>query len=460
MPQLIIIAIYFLIMIVVGIISRRRRWNADDFFVSGRRYSTFFITGSLLATIIGGSATVGMAGLGFSRGLTGSWWLLVGSLGLIILGLFFSKKIRERGLYTLPELVERQYGKPIALAISILVVVSWLGVIAGQIIAAGKILSALGTGSPELWMVIFTFTFLTYLVIGGQDAVIRTDLIQIGVIIFGVFAGLGVLIWKMGGFTSMINALPADKLSFPLSSGFGIVDLLSYIFLIGSLYAVGPDIYSRLFCARDAATVKRSALWAAALIIPIALAITLIGMSASVLFPAISPEQALPTVIKDAFNPVMSGIILATMVAAILPSATMMSATTILTVDIIGKIAHIKDEKRLIRLSRVNMVIVGLVSLVLALVLSGVINALMFAYTIYTCGVIVPFVASFYKDKLRVTAGGAMAAIIGGGIGGLVSKIWGIKYLDLGSLAISLLLLFAVSFIERRLKSRARAEGR
>jgi SSS family solute:Na+ symporter len=459
MIQLIIIALYFVIMIIVGIISRRSRWNADDFFVSGRRYTTFFITGSLLATIIGGSATVGVAGLGFSRGLTGMWWLLVGSLGLVVLGIFFSGKIRERGLYTLPELAEKQYGKVVAFAISVLVVISWLGVIAGQIIAAGKILSILGLGSASLWMIIFTVVFLTYLVIGGQDAVIRTDIIQIGVIIFGVFAGLGILIWNMGGFANLINALPSDKLAFPLSADFGIYELISYILLIGSLYAVGPDIYSRLFCARDTATVRKSALWTAVIIIPIAFAITMLGMSASVLFPEISPEQALPTIIKDAFNPVMSGIILATMVAAILPSATMMSATTILTVDIVGKLIHSKDEKRMISLSRINMIIVGLVSLALALVFSGVISALMFAYTIFTCGVIVPIVAGFYQDKLKVTSAGAMAAIIGGGISGLVSKIGGIQYLDLGSLAISLFLLFTVSFIENRLRARKKAEN-
>jgi len=65
--ELVIIALYFLIMLVIGLASRRNTRQADDFFVAGRKGSTLFITGSLLATIIGGSATVGMAGLGFKR---------------------------------------------------------------------------------------------------------------------------------------------------------------------------------------------------------------------------------------------------------------------------------------------------------------------------------------------------------------------------------------------------------
>ena len=86
MLGLITIAVYFLAMIAIGVVSRRRAREVDDFFVAGRKGSTPFITGSLLATIVGGSATVGMAGLGFTQGLTGSWWLLVGSIGLVILG--------------------------------------------------------------------------------------------------------------------------------------------------------------------------------------------------------------------------------------------------------------------------------------------------------------------------------------------------------------------------------------
>jgi len=95
MLQLVIIAVYFLCVIAIGVASRRKARGVDDFFVAGRKGSSLLITGSLLATIVGGSATVGMAGLGFTQGLTGMWWLLVGSIGLIILGLFFADKVRK-----------------------------------------------------------------------------------------------------------------------------------------------------------------------------------------------------------------------------------------------------------------------------------------------------------------------------------------------------------------------------
>jgi len=100
------------------------------------------------------------------------------------------------------------------------------------------------------------------------------------------------------------------------------------------------------------------------------------------------------------------------------------------------------------------MVIIGVASLLLALVMKGVISTLLFAYTVYTAGIILPVIIGFYKDRLRVTPLGALAAIIGGGVAALTSKILSIAYLDLGSLAISVSLLFLVSFWDNRIKGK------
>ena len=459
MVELIIIVIYFLAVVVIGLTSHRKFWRLADFMAAGRKYTSFFIASSLLATIIGGSATVGMAGLGFNRGLSGSWWLLVGSVGLICLSLFLAKKVRSYALYTLPGIIEKQYNRRVALAASVLIVIAWVGVTAGQILAAGKIFSVLGIGTPVLWMIIFTLLFVGYTLAGGQYALIRTDILDIAIIFVGIVVGLVVMLWHLGGIGVLLTALPPDKLSFPLSAKFGAADLFSYLLLIGLTYVVGPDMYARLFCSKDGRTAKVSTFWAAALIIPFAFCVTLIGMGAWVLFPQISPEQAFPAIITGVMPPLAAGLVLAALVSAVMSSAsaTLWSASTILTVNIIGSVS--KDsrsatEAKSVNLSRWGILAVGLASLGLALVLKGVINALLFAYTIYTSGVILPVLAGFYKDKLKVTSTAALAAIIGGGVSGLASKIWNIKYLDLGALLLSLLLLLTVSIVENRIKAR------
>ena len=456
MTEPVIIIIYLAVILGIGLLGRRRARRADDFFVAGRKTSSPVLTGSLLATIIGGTATVGMAGMGFTQGLTGAWWLLAGTIGLLGLGIFFAKKVRSQGLYTLPELIGKQYDKRMALASSVLIVVAWVGVTAAQIIAAGKILGILGMGDPTLWMIIFTAVFVAYTVLGGQYSVIRTDAIQAVIIFAGIFGGVGLLLSKLGGWTGLQAALPSDHFAFPTSAQFGGADLASMLVVVGLTYVVGPDMYSRLFCARDDKTARNATFVAALLMIPVALAVTIIGMGAAVLFPDIASEQALPMVIREVFSPLLGGLVLAALLCAVMSSAdtTLLSAGTILTVDIIGHFRKSAAHDNILPRSRWAIVLLGIASLALALLLNGVITSLIFAYTIYTCGVILPVLAGFFKDRLRVTPAGALAALIGGGGLGLVSKLVSVKYLALWALAASAVLLFTVSFIDTRLKKR------
>jgi SSS family solute:Na+ symporter len=465
-----IIIIYFVLMILIGIFTRKRANNADGFFVAGRSGSMFLISGSLVATIIGGSATVGMAGLGFKQGLTGAWWVLVGSIGLIVLGLFLAKKVRSTGLYTLPELLEKQYNGRVALVTSALVIVAWIAIIAGQTLATGAILSVLGYGDPVLWMVLFTIVFITYTTLGGQHANINTDFAQAIIIFIGIFCALVFVLYDVGGFSGLKTLLPAESFAFPVSDQFGSMDLVSYLLLIGLAYVVGPDMYSRILSARNPQTARNATLWSASLLIPIAFAITLVGMSAAALFPQIVAEQAFPTIVKELLPPFAGGLVLAALVGTTMSSADscLLSASTILTVDVIKRFRPSLSERQIILIARWAIVILGVLSLMLALVLKGVINALMLAYTLYTAGVIIPVLAGFYRERLKVTPAGAMAAIIGGGIVALASKLpslvsgsitvisqlSSIKHLDLWALATSVVLLFAVSFIDNRLKHR------
>jgi SSS family solute:Na+ symporter len=96
----------------------------------------------------------------------------------------------------------------------------------------------------------------------------------------------------------------------------------------------------------------------------------------------------------------------------------------------------------------------GLVALGLAITLKSVISSLLFAYTIFTCGLVVPVLAGFYKERLKVTPQGALVALIGGGAIGLMGKIPGLSIplkgdLGLIGFAISAILLFGVSFLTR-----------
>jgi SSS family solute:Na+ symporter len=464
MLDLAIIIVYFLGMIGIGIYAYRRKKSStqNGFFVAGRSGASLLIIGSLCATIIGASTTLGMAGLGYVRGLTGAWWLLAGSAGLLVLGFFFARKVRSFGLYTLPELVEKQYDSRAGFVASVLIVVSWLAIIAAQIIAAGKILSVMIPGIDiSLLMVISAAVFTIYTVLGGQYSVIRTDFLQFGVIFAGVVVCLALVLDRVGGTGGLRDSLPSDFFSFPTSIKFEYLDLISLVILVGATYVVGPDMYSRLFCARDEKVAKKSALSAALITIPLAFIIVLIGMGAKVLFPEIGSEQALPTVIKEVLPIGVTGLVVAAFLAAVMSSADtcLLTTSTIFTVDVYKRAFPKISERKVLVVSRIGVIIIGAIALVLALELKGIINSLLLAYTVFTSGVVLPVIAGFYKDKLKVNSTGAIAAIVGGGGTALAIKqlkithitLFGtsIGHMELLGFVVCLVLLFGVSWIAR-----------
>ncbi|MGB3128184.1 MAG: sodium:solute symporter family protein, partial [Dehalococcoidia bacterium] len=338
MLDLAIIIIYFLGMLAIGVyVYRKRQASSNDgFFVANRSGSTPLILGSLCATFIGASVAVGMAGLGYSKGLSGAWWLLVGAIGLLILGLFLARKVRRVGLYTLPELVEKQYGSKAGFVASILIVVAWIAVIAGQIIAAGKILTVLLPYDLSSLMAIAAAVFILYTALGGQYSIIRTDFAQFAILTVGILISLGFVLVRVGGISGLTASLSSEYFSFPVSINFGWYDLVLFLILTGSTYIVGPDIYSRLFCARDEKVARSSVLWAALIAIPVAFVVVLIGMGAKVLFPEIASEQAFPTVIENLLPVGVSGLVVAALLAAIMSSAdtVLLTTSTILSQDI------------------------------------------------------------------------------------------------------------------------------
>jgi SSS family solute:Na+ symporter len=95
------------------------------------------------------------------------------------------------------------------------------------------------------------------------------------------------------------------------------------------------------------------------------------------------------------------------------------------------------------------VLLMGVLALVVALKLESIIDSLKLAYTIFTSGIVIPVLAGFYKDKLKVNSAGAIAAIIGGGGTALAIKLLDVEHFDLLGLGVCVILLFGVSWISR-----------
>ena len=262
---------------------------------------------------------------------------------------------------------------------------------------------------------IITIIFIIYTLLGGQIAVVYTDIIQFIVMIIGVCIFATSLLYIKAA--PMLNQISSDKLTFPINSHLGILPVLSFFFMMMMPHIVGPDIYSKILSAKDEKTAKKGVLLSGFFRIIFAISIAIISISAIVLVPGLSETEAvfaMPRAILQ-LGTIFGGIILAAFISVMLSSAdsVLISSGTILSIDLI--------KKKNILISRLGILVIGILSLILALYLNDIINTLKLAYTVFTSGLTLPIIFGFYKEKTRVSSKGALLSLI---LGGSISLIW------------------------------------
>ena len=424
MFDLIIIIGYFSVMLFVG--WRSRLQSAESYWVAERRYNTGRITTSLVATIFGASSTMGIIGLGYSRGLTGAWWSLIGGIALIPFALFMASRIRNLNVYTLPDILKRAYGERVAIPAGLMIALAWCGVIAAQLIAGGRLLGGIFSLDSDLALVIVAVVFIMYTFWGGQLSVIKTDYWQFFLFMGGLFVSLAFLMSSTGDTLSLWKHIPSEHLRFPVSEGFGWYEVLVfYPLIVGLPYLVGPDMYSRVLCARDDRVARRAALQAALIVIPMSFLLAFFGLLARAEFPGIPAEDALPRAL--ALIPIgIKGLIVAGFLGAIMSSADtcLISASTILTLNVIRPGFGVSREKHL-KITRIAVLALGAAAWFVASQQQGIISSLLLGYTVFVGGVVFPTLATFFQRSLKITPQGALWAIVAGGGSAMLAKING-----------------------------------
>jgi len=418
----IIILSYISLITIIGIYFSKKAKSSEGFFLADRSLGWLTLAATITATTVGGSATIVAGGRIYAQGLPALWYDIGGALGLIVLGLFIAKKVRKTGLFTLPDITGQLYDKKVRTASAVLILITEIAWISLLIQAASLILQVVLPIQYEILLVIITIGFIMYTLIGGQYAVVYTDIIQFFVMIIGICIIAAPLLFIKA--LPNISQLSNVSLSFPINSNIGFLAAGSIFIMMFMPHIVGPDIYSKILSAKNEKEARKGALFSGFFKFIFAIAIGLIAISALVLFPGLENAYvAIPTAVFS-LSPVIAGIVLAAFVSVMLSSADscLLSAGTILSIDIF--------KKKNVNISRFGILVIGIVALLLALYVtnlekiigfSGILKTLQIAYTIFTAGLILPILFGFYKEKTKVTSKGAFFSLL---LGGSISLIW------------------------------------
>ncbi len=407
-----ILIVYGLVLLLIGIYSFLKIKTPFDYFLAGKKTGVWQVSGSLLATILGGSAILGTIGLSESQSWASAWYILAASLGLFGL-LPIVKKVYSQGKFTLPELIGQYYGESARKVTSLIIPVAWLGIVAAQIIAGAQILVSFFNLTYSSGVLITGIIFIVYTYIGGQVSVMKTDLFQ--------------SFFILGGVVLTAFLIPADKLPklpkfgtiFPFNSHFTPFDLFILILTFSSTFVVGPDIYSRVFCAKDSKTAFLSVLIVAVILVPFAFVLSYVGIYAAMMQPGTENSSALVNLASLYIPEWATGILVAALISAVLSTA----ATTLLTASMILSELFHKDinNQKSFKQTKLFLIVVGVLSMLISLKVTSIVSSLLLALSFYSGAFIIPMIAALFN--LPFNKRFSILAMLSGGFLALSGKL-------------------------------------
>lgn len=415
-----IISLYVLVLILFGIIGRKRSTSNEEFRVAGRRLGGFLYTSTLCALVLGGASTIGGVALGYKQGISGMWLVVSLALGVLILSLFFAPIITRFKLYTVSQVLTARYGSQLTTRVSSVVMLAYTIMIAvTSTTAYASIFRVLFGMDTHIAILIGASVVILYSMLGGMWAITLTDVFQFAFMTVGMFfILLPVSLSKAGGWTGLTERLDAEFFN-PGAIGFSSLATMFVLYTLGQLS--GQVIWQRVFTARTPTIARWGGVVAALYVAAYGVAGALIGMSARVLEPNLAKaDDAFATLAQNYLPAGLGGVVLAAGVAAMMSTAsgTLIAASTIMRVDIVpmltGKPAPGRNEGT-VAADRIYLLILGVLAMVLAMFMTDTVTALRTAYNILIGGLLVAILGGLLWK--RATGFGAILSMVAGALG-------------------------------------------
>lgn len=453
------IIIYLCALIAVGIYKIRSVKNSEDFMVAGRTLPWYILVGTLLATWMGSGSLFSGAGLGYRNGLAGLWSSGGAWLGIALI-YFITRRIRNFGKVTVPDIFEARYGQVAAILATITTVVAYTTIVSYQFRGGGKVLSMVSDGmvSLEAGIIITAVFAISYTVLAGMFSVVYTDVVNGVLMTIGTIGALIFLYFKVGGMGEIITvAESAGKWQWfgnwaAERTGDISGPIIAISFFVPTMLLLMGDanMYQRIFSAKDGNSAKKAVFFWIIGVVVLESVISMLGLTGAVavskgIIPDLvanaqagvteptaaallearqaGSESIIPAIARYAGLPMILGLLLvSTMMAIIVSTADsfLLIPATNLTRDVYSRYINPgASEKQILLISRGLVLGLGIIAFLLVSQFKTVLNAAFTAYNIYGTSITPALLAAFLWK--RATKQGAIASII---TGASVTIIW------------------------------------
>jgi SSS family solute:Na+ symporter len=424
------VALYLAVSVGIGIWAARRVHNSRDFVIAGRSLPLYMSVATVFATWFGAETVLGVSATFLKEGMGGIVADPFGfSMCLVIVALFFARAFYRLNLLTIGDFYRKRYNKPVEVATSVCITLSYLGWTSAQFTALGFVFHALSGGAiPLAWgIALGAGVVVVYTLLGGMWSIAFTDLFQTTIIVIGLLY-LAYLLGGMAGGPGAVlaHAAQADKFQFwPKPE---LKEVLAFVaaFLTAALGSIPQqDVFQRVTSAKDAPTAVRGSLIGGVsyffmAFVPIYLAYSALLIDPQMVAPLISGDEnesqlILPNLVLGHTPMFAQVMFFGALLSAIMSSASgaLLAPTSLFTENVLRPfVPHMSDRQFLLTL-RLVLVIFALAVLVFALQSdASIYQMVQNAYKVTLVSAFAPLVMGLFW-KRATTAGALLSVVLG-----------------------------------------------
>jgi solute:Na+ symporter, SSS family len=451
-----VIFLYLIGIILYGL-RHAKHSNAEEYFLSGRDSGWAIIGISLVAANISSTTLVGLAGDAYSTGIAVYNYEWMATVVLVFFSIFFMPFYLRSQVYTMPEFLERRFDARSRYYFSFITLVGNIVIDTAGTLYAGAVIMQLifpGTSITTIAAVL-ALAAAAYTIPGGLSAVMYTEVVQAVLLFVSAIVISVVTFMRIGSWEQVLAVTPphmlslvrpADDPSVPWPGLVFGVPLLGFYFWCTNQFMV-----QRVLSAKNLDHGRWGALFAGLLKLPLLFIMVLPGTMARVLYPNLErADHVFPTLLFDQLPIGLIGLVVAGLLAAMASSisATLNSASTLVTMDFVKKLRPDLTGRQLVRIGQCSTLIFVIFSVLWSPIIASFDT--LFKYLQNVLAFLAPPVVAVFLLGLfwkRANGHGAFAGLMAGFVA-TVYLVFNGQSLDIHFLIIApLLCLFCMAII-------------
>jgi SSS family solute:Na+ symporter len=429
------IALYFSILLVIGLLSYKKHASSTDFILGGRSLNYYVTALSAHASDMSSWLLMAYPAVIMTQGVFQAWT----SIGLIVFMYlnwhFIAPKIRvateHHDSLTLSSYFESRFKDNsglIRILSAVMAFVFFTIYISAGLVGLGLLFESLFDISYTTGIIIGIAIAIIYPLIGGYVTLAWTDLFQglflLAMVVLVPFQAFE----KLQGWGSIVEAAQLKNISLSLLPDFSMVSIISALLLAagwGLGYFGQPHIITKFMGIHNVQEMHKSKNIGIGWLVITLFAATCIGLIGIAYFntPLVDSELVFVNMVKDLFSPFIASFVLCAILAAVISvmDAQILVLTSHISEDFYKKIFRKNaDHKELVLVARIGILLASFVAFIIAAFqISSIYNLVLFAWTGLGCSFGPLVILSLFSSKIN-----KYGAIVGILFGGSFALIW------------------------------------